>query len=443
MVVNKSGKVVSTSKHLVNVFKDAKSAYLEKKAEIRAGRDGDLQKKQARKALAASAVADDRYPPSPSSHASRDSSTSSRRSSRQPRPSSHRRTISERSSNKPPFERGYSDSFYANDNRPRRTKTDLPSPLRFMEDAEHEGEGKGMVLRRHSYSDVQSSQGRSTRRKQGPDSIDMDLAYGELPPPLPSRHLGEEQELRTKVTALNRMLEEANCLQYSVTAMVKNLESNPDAMAAVALTMAEISNIATKLGPGALMALKGAFPAVVALLFSPEFLIAAGVGVGITIVMLGGYKIVKKIKAKKDMDNESQADELEELDTDVNRIESWRRGIADAETASIATSVEGEFITPGAAAELRKEGKLPMREKSKAKKKPTEKIKEEKSLSSRDVRKAREKEAKRDKERADKAEKAEKKKHKEEQALVDKLDKQAKKEKAIKEHKELERRMLA
>jgi hypothetical protein len=45
---------------------------------------------------------------------------------------------------------------------------------------------------------------------------------------------------------------------------------------------------------------------------------------------------------------------------ELDRIEHWRRGIADAETASVApsvaTSVEGEFITPMAARSM---GHLP------------------------------------------------------------------------------------
>jgi hypothetical protein len=104
---------------------------------------------------------------------------------------------------------------------------------------------------------------------------------------------------------------------------------------------------------------------VFALLAAPEFLIAVGVGLGITVVMFGGYKIIKKIKAKN-AEKDEGVDEMLEIGQDVNRIEHWRRGIADvgvgedAENASVvsgATSVEGEFITPIAAASM---GHLPM-----------------------------------------------------------------------------------
>ncbi|KAL1306085.1 hypothetical protein AAFC00_004205 [Neodothiora populina] len=182
------------------------------------------------------------------------------------------------------------------------------------------------------------------------------------------------------MTKLQGLLDEANCVQHSVIAMIENLQKNPDALAAVALTLGEISNIASKMAPGMITAMKGSFPAVIALLASPEFLIAAGVGVGVTIIMLGGYKIIKKIKERNDdgpmleqaaplpapprqaeiaesaADEEEEFDELREIDSELSRIEVWRRGIADAEEASMGTSVEGEFITPGATRTLIEEG---------------------------------------------------------------------------------------
>ena len=175
----------------------------------------------------------------------------------------------------------------------------------------------------------------------------MDLAYGELPPELPLA-TDDEAELKGLVGKAKMLLDEADCVQYSVTAIIAKLQKNPDAMAAVALTLAEISNIVSKMAPGVLLSLKGSAPAVFALLASPQFLIAAGVGVGVTIVALGGYKIIKKIKAKNAEDQ--SVDEMLAFGGDVNRIESWRRGIAEVEEQSIGTSVEGELITPQAAA---------------------------------------------------------------------------------------------
>ena len=474
-VVNKSGKVVSTvslnillffrpqlthaqSKHLVNVFKEAKSAYREKKAEIQASRDSNLEKKRPKHApVAPSQPSSPRdSPPSPLSPLSPlspvsrvDSTTSSRRGSKHHHGNEHRREHDDdrrekrrherrssgsvrESHHRQPLERGYTDSFYTND-RPRQRSYAAPnSPLRFMEEAERETEGKELV-RRRSLSDVQSSTSRrssrrSSRTPKSPNSdIDMNLAYGELPPPLPVRSLEEQGELKVKVTALQRMLEEANCLHHSATATIKSLENNPDAMAAVAMTMAEISGIVSKMGPGALMGLKGAFPAVIALLTAPEFLIAAGVGVGITVIALGGYKIIKRIKAKKQGakgDADVGTDELEELESDVDldHIENWRRGIADAEVQSVGTSVDGEFITPAAAKELREQGVLGPSKKPKS----TKESKKKRSATEKEAKRAQEKhekQVKRDrKEREDKDRKERKKEKEREKKDTDKKE---------------------
>ena len=172
----------------------------------------------------------------------------------------------------------------------------------------------------------------------------MHLAYGEMPPDLTVTRKEDEEELEGLVGRVKGLLVEADCLQHSVTTTIANLQKNPEAMAAVALTLAEISNLAKKMAPGALMSVRAAAPTVFALLASPQFLIAAGVGVGLTIVAFGGYKIVKKIQARKEEEN--AMDEMLEIGADVRRIETWRQGIAEVEAKSLGTSVEGEFITP-------------------------------------------------------------------------------------------------
>jgi hypothetical protein len=122
-------------------------------------------------------------------------------------------------------------------------------------------------------------------------------------------------------------------------------------MAAVALTLAELSNLLTKMSPGILTTLKASSPAVFALLASPQFLIAGGVALGVTVVMFGGYKIIKKItennEAKKEANRMEEALVYDGLE--MGTIESWRRGITDVEVQSVSTSVDGEFITPEAA----------------------------------------------------------------------------------------------
>ena len=102
---------------------------------------------------------------------------------------------------------------------------------------------------------------------------------------------------------------------------------------------------------------------------------------------------------------EVQQAELEEVPVDLNHIERWRRGVSDADTASIATSVDEEFMTPGAAKSLRKEGKLPSAKEEK-KQKEKAKLKEKKEKEARDNEKKKEKELKKTK--SDKSEKKEK-----------------------------------
>lgn len=178
----------------------------------------------------------------------------------------------------------------------------------------------------------------------------MDLAYGELHDDLPlTSQQAEEQELKGLVGTAKRLLEEADCLHHSATKTMAMLQKNPEAMAAVALTLAEISNIAKKLAPGALANIGRSAPAVFSLLASPQFLIAGGVAVGITIVAFGGFKVIKKIKEMQANENPGRLEMLE-VPGDISRIDDWRRGIAEEQASSIGTSVEGEFITPGAAA---------------------------------------------------------------------------------------------
>ena len=261
------------------------------------------------------------------------SSTSSRRSSK-----------SKRASQRPTAERHHSS--------PARSQTSPGYPkahVRLQQDSHNTSPLRPRELtRRHTTRDGDFTPPPTPRRTLS-SPLDMDLAYGDIPPPLPVASRDEEAELKGLVGKVKKLLEEADCVQYSVTAIIASLQKNPDAMAAVALTLAEISNIATKMAPGVLAAMKGSAPAVFALLASPQFLIAAGVGVGVTIVAFGGFKIIKKIRAGN-FEEDPGVDEMLEIGGDVNRIDNWRRGIAEVEEQSIGTSVDGEFITPTAAA---------------------------------------------------------------------------------------------
>lgn len=361
-VVNKSGKVVGTSKHLVNVFKEAKSAYSERKAEIKAQRKIEFESKEkerkARKQLEALNLGEDDDDRS-SRASSRRGSETGKSIKRKPVPGKDRVRV----------RRSDSDSFYAND-RSHDRDTHRPSPLRNGSSVSlNEEEPRiGELTRRHT-DGMQLRRQKESRRRASLDDIDMDLAYGEyLPQPGPESKREDEIELQEKMSGLQRLLDEGNCIQHSVTAMIDNLQKNPDALAAVALTLAEISNLVAKMGPGALMTMKSSFPVIVALLASPQFAIAAGVGVGVTIIAFGGYKIIKKIKARDERrllesgiavpeEAESRSEEMDEL-REIDHIERWRRGIADEQANSLGTSIDGMFVTPQATRTLIEEGKL-------------------------------------------------------------------------------------
>ncbi|KAI4664197.1 uncharacterized protein J4E79_003699 [Alternaria viburni] len=342
-VINKSGKVVSSSKHIVNVFKEAKAAYRERKAEIKAERDAAVKEKELAKGVKAIRLDDD------------DARSQVSHRSKASKAHTHRTKAHDR----PVMERGYSDSFYANDS-PRSSKH------RFEADLAGDAHNKEIARRNSDQAVQRSSQSSKSRSK----SVDMDLCYGDVPPPLPDKKYNDV-ELKEKASKIELLLDEANCLQHTATAMIENLQKNPEALAAVSLTLAEISAIVGKMGPGVLMTLKGSFPAVAALLLSPQFMIAGGVAVGVTIVALGGYKIIKKMQVQKEVDaplpepqmaipmraatmpiedSNNQLDELEPQE--LSRVELWRRGIADVEANSSGTSVDGEFITPEASRTL-------------------------------------------------------------------------------------------
>lgn len=443
-VVNRSGKIVSTGKHLTNVFNEAKSAYLDRKAQLA---DERSSKAGSRPTSGRSTPAQS-LPPRPTLEERKGSSRSKKGSSRRTSSQDDTRTVYYRgresdnqtvyhrgrdSDNETVYqrgresdtstirqssrchpERGYSDSFYESDgpasksmkrtstapltasnlrNVSTASSTTPTTPTRQYSSTSIE---RSELLRRRSDTDLDSASTiRPTRaRAHSPTpSDDSNLAYGDMPPPLPMRTTDAEAEIRTKMSALQLMLTEANCVQHSAKAVIKNLQENPDAMAAVALTLAEISNLATKMAPGALMSLKGAFPMVIALLLSPEFLIAGGVAIGVTVVSFGGYKIIKKMKLKKgkklkdgESSKESSAEEeeddeleLEEL-SQIDRIEQWRRGLQLPPGMDDTTSVEGEFATPEISKKLREEGVLePKKEKPKDKKEK-EKGKKDKDL---------------------------------------------------------------
>ena len=429
-IVDKSGKVVSTSKQLKNIWLEAKLAYQERKAEIASDRKA-RDDKELRKAVNAMSLADEQERPRSHQYERRAIEGSSQRREARPTTDRHHSSRSVRSDHSEPHSPGspalhgsparsplsrsasaqnqqptvepgydyYAPSERSSPSSPRsskppnysseltRRRTDLA-----LEVAPAKPPRPGTLPRVHTSPSLYS---------HANDDIDMDLAYGEFHPEsispsntsLPdlsmSRSLSkkdqqqrDKEELSSLVLKCKMLLDQANCAQYSVKAVVSHLQENPDAMAAVALTLAEISNIASKMAPGVLMTLKAGAPAVFSLLAAPEFLVAVGVGVGLTVVMFGGYKIIKKIAAKgkasgllggPDMDRQGSMDEMINVE-ELSHIEHWRRGIADSQFgdhgsnsetrrgSEVSTvSVEGEYITPVAARSL---GHLPLPPKS-------------------------------------------------------------------------------
>ena len=337
-VYNNRGKMISNSKHLVGVFNEAKVAYQERKAELKAARSDS----QARKGKASRS-------PSPPMLPQRTSTVpADMLYAQQGRPQMD--------------SRGYTDGFYANDGmlgssiRPAATMPTHPPPNSPAVPAYVTNE----LHRPRSYEDLYAL--RPTPQPYHANHP-YDSDYEELPPPLPARPITSAPDLlKTKMSALQALLLEANAVSSSARTIVKSLEKDPKKMAAVALSLGEISNLLRTMAPGALLSMKGAFPAVVALLISSEFLIAVGVAAGVTVVALGGYKVVKKIKAKRAADKETklleqgrvadvQGEDMGDADgdVDVEHIQQWRRGISDEDARSLGTSVEEEFITPGAA----------------------------------------------------------------------------------------------
>lgn len=335
--------ILLQSKHLFGVFKEARNAYRERKAEIRAVKDAEKQaqiaEQEARRIMANLALDDRR-------------SVASSRKSGRTRASQNRHSSS------------------------RSQRIDVPSRFQYEQDLHHgqlmyqEPRSLQQTGRRHTAQEITAKESATAvARSQSNKYVDMDLAYGEAHP-LALQHYepkpADEEQLNGLVAKAKGLLEEADCVQHTATATMTHLQKNPDAMAAVALTLAEISNLTSKMAPSILAALKLSAPGVFALLSSPQFLIAAGVGVGVTIVMFGGYKIIKKLTAAPTMmppmeapayesapqpkEPSASADELLELQSQhLSRVEVWRRGVADYKASSVGSTVDGEFITPTAA----------------------------------------------------------------------------------------------
>ena len=75
------------------------------------------------------------------------------------------------------------------------------------------------------------------------------------------------------------LLVEADCMHRSATVTIAHLQKNPEAMAAVALTLADISRLVSNMAPGVIASLRTSAPMIFSLLCSLHFLIGVGVGI--------------------------------------------------------------------------------------------------------------------------------------------------------------------
>ncbi|KAK7742387.1 hypothetical protein SLS53_004532 [Cytospora paraplurivora] len=240
-----------------------------------------------------------------------------------------------------------------------------------------------------------------------PDVVDMNLAYGDVPPDLASRtdlgpdiqaegkseivegEANKEAQARTIMERIEALLDEAECVHHTATSIIDHLQRKPEAAAAVALLLAELSTLLKAISPGFLAVVKGGFPVIFALLASPQFLIGVGVAVGVTVVCFGGWKIVKHIREAKAAGAREKAafemqggqpaaampdnpdaygqpaasDDALVLEEELSTIEAWRRGIApldgdeDGMASSVVESADLELITPQAARSVRDDGR--------------------------------------------------------------------------------------
>ncbi|KAK5096034.1 hypothetical protein LTR70_001443 [Exophiala xenobiotica] len=381
-VIDRSNKVIGNSKQFKDVFREAKVAYQDRKAEIKAQRKA-REEVELQKAIRAVSIQDESERASTiRPHASRrNTSHAGRRSPNgldRPRAQHMHSNTSVRSSGTTTPREGaqrhmslgdFNDQIYGPDGAAtqyrRASQTTPTTPTHEWDNPDPAS--RGLVRARTDLPHDPARRPSQLVRAHSVDDIDMDLAYGEYHPEslavLPQEQ--KEKELKSLVTKCKMLLDEADCAGHSAKAIIGNLQKNPDTLAAVGLTLAEISSLASKMAPGALGMIAKSAPAVMALLVSPQFLIAVGVSVGVTVIAIGGYKIVKRIKEKAGDDNDKDAgaglDEAIDVH-ELDRIERWRRGIPedslvdDNATVVSGTSVEGEFITPYAAQSM---GHLP------------------------------------------------------------------------------------
>ncbi|KKA30618.1 hypothetical protein TD95_000830 [Thielaviopsis punctulata] len=363
-IINNSGKIISTGRQLLNIFKEAKATYNDRKHvmnQARAAKTPAPLRRSHTYAAPSRATYEveeeedeeddevpelnntleygDEFNPVPRPQARlyiEDDNRSfvSRRSHRSHRSHTSRSSRSTASSSKHSTVSGTSQLTKSNLRALTEVSSAAPSKASdayrrpYAETAPRDMQVSRAVLTQvtSEYSDGPADDSRSAALIQRQAmhvtryDDDDDLAYGSVPSDLAERHdlkeweepsspveedpavlqkiMEDEKEAKNLIRSIENLLDEAQCVHHTASSIIEHLQGNPEAAAAVALTLAELSSILGKLSPGILGLIKGGSPAVFALLASPQFLIGATAAVGVTVVMFGGWKIIKKLQGE-------------------------------------------------------------------------------------------------------------------------------------------------
>ncbi|RVD89511.1 uncharacterized protein DFL_000515 [Arthrobotrys flagrans] len=256
-VVDKAGKAIHTSKTIFGALREAREAYKAKRAERKAEREAE---KAARRAIKERAYEEQLREARRARREARraiedDSRTEERRRERRER--RERRMI----------EDGRSDA--GTEVRDRDAGSDTSS---IYSHRERNGSTGALTLRSASTTDLS------------------------LPPMPPRPEVDEEDDHLTALfTQVQDIIDHAAAAQSSVVTLVDALRREPETLAMVGLTLAEISTIVAKLSPAALAGAQISWPVVFSFLASPQFAIVAGGVIGTTVILLGGYRIIQKM----------------------------------------------------------------------------------------------------------------------------------------------------
>ncbi|KAK6343730.1 hypothetical protein TWF730_011319 [Orbilia blumenaviensis] len=255
-VVDKAGKAIHTSKTIFGALREARDAYKAKRAERKAEREAE---KAARRAVKERAYEEQL-------REARRARREARRAIEDDGRSEERRRERRERRERRMIEDGKHDS---NDTKDRDAGSDTSSI--------------------YSHRDKNGSAGDLTLRSSS--TTDLSL------PGLPQRPEVDEEDdhLTALFTQVQDIIDHAAAAQSSVVTLVDALRREPETLAMVGLTLAEISTIVAKLSPAALAGAQISWPVVFSFLASPQFAIVAGGVIGTTVILLGGYKIIKKM----------------------------------------------------------------------------------------------------------------------------------------------------